>query len=108
LLSTAGTDNHPQLSGLFHWFRRNLLLINPEDERREREQFTTRELSGERAARINELLRVADPRNHGRGGRVGREKTVSTVHPPVGTRRSRLRLAAGVLRCRSATSAAGS
>lgn len=60
LLSTAGTDNHPQLSALFHWFRRNLLLINPEDERPEREQFTTRELSGERAARINDLLRVAD------------------------------------------------
>ncbi|MDT0310310.1 ATP-binding protein [Streptomyces sp. DSM 44917] len=60
LLSTAGTDNHPQLSPLFHWFRRNLWLINPERERAEREQFTTRELSGSRARRINELLRVAD------------------------------------------------
>ncbi|ALO08577.1 putative ATPase [Streptomyces venezuelae] len=60
LLSTAGTDNHPQLSPLFHWFRRNLWLINPEDERTERETFTTRELSGSRARRINELLRVAD------------------------------------------------
>lgn len=60
LLSTAGTDNHPQLSPLFHWFRRNLWLINPEDERAQREGFTTRELSGSRARRINELLRVAD------------------------------------------------
>lgn len=60
LLSTAGTDNHPQLSPLFRWFRRNLWLINPEDERAQREEFTTRELSGDRARRINELLRVAD------------------------------------------------
>lgn len=60
LLSTAGTDNHPQLSALFHWFRRNLWLIGPEAERGEREQFTTQELSGELAGRINELLRVAD------------------------------------------------
>jgi hypothetical protein len=60
LLSTAGTDNHPQLSPLFHWFRRNLWEINPERERTQREQFTTRELSGARARRINELLRVAD------------------------------------------------
>lgn len=60
LLSTAGTDNHPQLSPLFHWFRRNLWLINPEDERTQREAFTTKELSGSRARRINELLRVAD------------------------------------------------
>ncbi|MGW1138344.1 AAA family ATPase [Streptomyces zhihengii] len=60
VLSTAGTDNHPQLTPLFHWFRRNLWLINPEEERPEREAFTTRELSGRRARRINELLRVAD------------------------------------------------
>lgn len=60
LLSTAGTDNHPQLSTLFHWFRRNLWIINPEDEREQREQFTTRALSGSQARRINELLRVAD------------------------------------------------
>jgi hypothetical protein len=60
LLSTAGTDNHPQLSPLFHWFRRNLWLINPEDERTQREAFTMRELSGGRARRIRELLRVAD------------------------------------------------
>ncbi|MBN6050319.1 ATP-binding protein, partial [Nonomuraea sp. RK-328] len=60
VLSTAGTDNHPQLSALFHWFRRNLWIINPEDEREQREQFTLEELSGSRARRINELLRVAD------------------------------------------------
>lgn len=60
LLSTAGTDNHPQLSPLFHWFRRNLWLITPEEERPEREAFTTAELSGKRARRINELLRIAD------------------------------------------------
>ncbi|MEC4020645.1 AAA family ATPase [Streptomyces sp. H27-D2] len=60
LLSTAGTDSHPQLSPLFHWSRRNLWLINPEDERAQREAFTTKELSGSRARRINELLKVAD------------------------------------------------
>ena len=60
LLSTAGTDNHPQLSPLFQWFRRNLLLVNPENERAQREGLTTRQLSGSRAHRINELLRVAD------------------------------------------------
>jgi predicted ATPase len=78
LLSTAGTDNHPQLSPLFHWFRRNLWLINPEDEREQREAFTTRELSGNRAQRINDLLRVADlgitgaevVQDRGRGGTV--------------------------------------
>ncbi|AKH83189.1 hypothetical protein AA958_14175 [Streptomyces sp. CNQ-509] len=60
LLSTAGTDNHPQLSPLFHWFRRNLWLINPEDERAERERYTMNQLTGDRASRIKELLRVAD------------------------------------------------
>jgi hypothetical protein len=60
LLSTAGTDNHPQLSPLFQWFRRNLSLINPESERAQREGLTTRELSSGHAHRINELLRVAD------------------------------------------------
>ncbi|MEU9773890.1 AAA family ATPase [Streptomyces sp. NPDC047968] len=60
VLSTAGTDNHPQLSPLFHWFRRNLWLIDPEVERQERETFTMRQLTGARARRINELLRVAD------------------------------------------------
>lgn len=59
LLSTAGTDNHPQLSPLFHWFRR-MWLINPEVERMQRELFTMREISGDRAHRIEELLRVAD------------------------------------------------
>ncbi|MFE9794742.1 ATP/GTP-binding protein [Streptomyces goshikiensis] len=60
LLSTAGTDNHSQLSALYHWFRRNMWLIGPETERVEREQYTTRELAGGRARRINELLQVAD------------------------------------------------
>ncbi|MER6081647.1 ATP-binding protein [Streptomyces sp. NPDC001833] len=60
LLSTAGTDNHPQLSPLFHWFRRNLWLIDPEVERDQREAFTREELSGARARRIEDLLRVAD------------------------------------------------
>ncbi|MGW2812701.1 AAA family ATPase [Streptomyces sp. NPDC001415] len=60
LLSMAGTDNHPQLSPLFHWFRRNLWLINPEDERAERERYTADALSGPRAKRIRELLTVAD------------------------------------------------
>ncbi|MER5749786.1 ATP-binding protein [Streptomyces sp. NPDC002088] len=60
LLSTAGTDNHPQLSPLFQWFRRNLWLIDPEVERDQREVFTRQELSGARARRIEELLRVAD------------------------------------------------
>ncbi|MEV0620891.1 ATP-binding protein [Nonomuraea sp. NPDC050404] len=60
LLSTAGTDNHAQLSALFHWFRRNLRLVTQESDREEREQLTVQELSGSRAARINELLRVAD------------------------------------------------
>jgi hypothetical protein len=60
LLSTAGTDNHPQLSPIFHWFRRNFWMINPEVERDERARYTTKELSGPRAARIQELLRVAD------------------------------------------------
>jgi hypothetical protein len=60
LLSTAGTDNHPQLSPLFQWFSRNLWLIDPEVERDEREVFTRQELSGARARRIEDLLRVAD------------------------------------------------
>ncbi|WP_409471986.1 AAA family ATPase [Streptomyces sp. HC307] len=60
LLSTAGTDNHPQLSPLFQWFRRNLWLIDPEVDRDQREAFTRQELSGARARRIEELLRVAD------------------------------------------------
>ncbi|MEU9329803.1 AAA family ATPase [Streptomyces canus] len=60
LLSTAGTDNHPQLSPLFRWFSRNLWLIDPEVDRDQREAFTRQELSGARGRRIEELLRVAD------------------------------------------------
>ncbi|MFD7426176.1 ATP/GTP-binding protein [Streptomyces sp. NPDC059818] len=59
LLSTAGTDNHPQLSPLFHWFR-NLWSIGPETERAQREDFTASKLTGEQGYRIKELLRVAD------------------------------------------------
>ncbi|MFI6081423.1 ATP/GTP-binding protein [Streptomyces sp. NPDC051217] len=59
LLSTAGTDNHPQLSPLFHWFRR-LWHIGPETERLQREAFTTSKLAGDQGHRIKELLRVAD------------------------------------------------
>ncbi|MEV0262036.1 AAA family ATPase [Streptomyces sp. NPDC050617] len=60
LLSTAGTDNHPQLSPLFHWFRRNLREIGPETERAQREEFTAQQLTGKQGERIRELLRVAD------------------------------------------------
>ncbi|MFE4334438.1 ATP/GTP-binding protein [Streptomyces sp. NPDC056831] len=60
LLSTAGTDNHPQLSPLFDWFRRNLWPIGPEIERSERERFTAEQLSGLQGRRIRELLQVAD------------------------------------------------
>lgn len=85
LLSTAGTDNHPQLTPLFHWFRRNLWLINPEDERPEREAFTTAELTGKRARRINELLRIADLGLTGAEvAREGRERpTVKLIHRSV-------------------------
>lgn len=78
VLSTAGTDNHPQLSPLFHWFRRNLWLINPEDEREYRETFTQRELSGARAHRIEELLRVADLGITGM--ELGEDGTVKLTH----------------------------
>jgi predicted ATPase len=45
---------------LFHWFRHNLRLVDPEEERPQREAFTRQELSGARARRIEELLQVAD------------------------------------------------
>ncbi|WP_101254757.1 AAA family ATPase [Streptomyces barkulensis] len=62
LLSTAGTDNHPQLSPLFHWFRRNLWQVGPETEheRDARQSFTARRLLEGQGERIRELLRVAD------------------------------------------------
>jgi hypothetical protein len=59
LLSTAGTDNHPQLSPLFRWFRR-LWHIGPETERAQREAFTASKLTGDQGYRIKELLRIAD------------------------------------------------
>ncbi|MFJ5225868.1 ATP/GTP-binding protein [Streptomyces sp. NPDC088400] len=59
LLSAAGTDNHPQLSPLFHWFRR-LWQTGPDRELAQREAFTASELTGDQGHRIKELLRVAD------------------------------------------------
>jgi hypothetical protein len=60
-LSQAATDNHPQLTPLYQWFDRNLWLITPEHERREREAFTVGRLQDRQARRrIEELLRVAD------------------------------------------------
>ncbi|GAA1995313.1 ATP-binding protein [Nocardiopsis rhodophaea] len=59
-LSRAATDNHPQLLPLFYWFQRNLWLINPEDDRSQREAYTAQQLSSVRRERIEELLRVAD------------------------------------------------
>ncbi|MEO3859357.1 hypothetical protein [Acrocarpospora sp. B8E8] len=95
LLSTAGTDNHPQLSALFHWFRRNLLLINPEDEREAREAFTTAALSGREAQRIKDLL-VGRGFGHHRceGHSRGEESTSACAVPPVRCRRSSVRVAA--------------
>ena len=60
-LSQAATDNHPQLTPLYRWFDRNLWLITPEHERREREAYTVSRLQDRLSRhRIEELLRVAD------------------------------------------------
>ncbi|MEV8391255.1 MULTISPECIES: AAA family ATPase [unclassified Streptomyces] len=61
-LSRAATDNHPQLTPIYQWFERNLWLITPEHERRERETYTIRRLQEDVwvRRRIEELLRVAD------------------------------------------------
>lgn len=83
LLSTAGTDNHPQLSALFHWFRRNLQFIGPEGERQDRESFTASQLEGEHGSRIRELLRVADLGITGaevERGEPGRSHAVRLLH----------------------------
>ncbi|AWS48328.1 ATP/GTP-binding protein [Streptosporangium sp. 'caverna'] len=83
LLSTAGTDNHPQLSVLFHWFRRNLWSIGPEGERKDRESFTATQLEGEQGPRIRELLRVADLGITGaevEPGEAGRSHAVRLLH----------------------------
>ncbi|MFI6639631.1 ATP/GTP-binding protein [Streptomyces sp. NPDC050504] len=83
-LSRAATDNHPQLSPLYHWFERNLWLITPETERREREQFTARRLqeSKQSRLRIEELLRVADLGISGTqiDQEPGRPPTVQLLH----------------------------
>jgi hypothetical protein len=60
-LSRAATDNHPQLTPIYQWFERNLWLITPEHERREREAYTVSRLQDKQSRRrIEELLRVAD------------------------------------------------
>ncbi|WP_194891173.1 AAA family ATPase [Catenulispora pinisilvae] len=59
-LTVAYTDNHPQLSPFYAWFRDNLWMIDPEVDRADREAFTERELKGARGERIRELLAVAD------------------------------------------------
>lgn len=59
-LSTAAANNHPQLSVLHRWFHGNLWLVTPENDRPERERFTSRRLLTEDRMRIVELLRVAD------------------------------------------------
>jgi hypothetical protein len=59
-LSTAAANNHPQLSVLHRWFHGNLWLVTPENDRAERERFTSRRLLTEDRMRILELLRVAD------------------------------------------------
>lgn len=61
LVSHAATDNHPQLTPIYHWFQQNLWDVGPETERRQREAYTAEQLQDERSrARIEELLRVAD------------------------------------------------
>jgi hypothetical protein len=59
-LSTAAAYNHPQLSVLHRWFHGNLWLVTPENDRTERERFTSRRLLTEDRMRILELLRIAD------------------------------------------------
>ncbi|WP_030562243.1 AAA family ATPase [Streptomyces aureocirculatus] len=61
LLSRAANDNHPQLTRIYDWFKRNLWDVTPETERAQREAYTARMLLDDAArGRIEELLRVAD------------------------------------------------
>ncbi|MEU7300677.1 ATP-binding protein [Streptomyces sp. NPDC007206] len=61
LLSRAASDNHPQLSRIYDWFRSNLWGITPETELRDRENYTAQQLLDDRnGERVRELLRVAD------------------------------------------------
>lgn len=61
LLSRAASDNHPQLSKIYDWFRSNLWEVTPETELREREAYTAQQLLEDSASdRVQELLRVAD------------------------------------------------
>ncbi len=87
LLSTAGTDNHPQLSALFQWFRSNLWFIGPEGEREDRESFTAERLEGEQGPRIRDLLRIADLGITGaevERGEAGRSPAVRLLHRSAG------------------------
>ena len=61
MLSQAATDNHPQLTEIYQWFRGNLWAIDPEAERSQRESFTAQQLQDDGSrARVEELLQVAD------------------------------------------------
>ncbi|WP_327354001.1 AAA family ATPase [Streptomyces sp. NBC_01304] len=61
LLSRAANDNHPQLTRIYDWFKKNLYDVTPETERPHRERYTARLLLDEKSRdRIEELLRVAD------------------------------------------------
>ncbi|MEU9595931.1 ATP-binding protein [Streptomyces sp. NPDC048109] len=61
LLSRAASDNHPQLSRIYDWFRSNLWDITPETELKDREAYTAQQLlDGANEKRVRELLRVAD------------------------------------------------
>ncbi|MEV8016592.1 ATP-binding protein [Streptomyces sp. NPDC086554] len=61
LVSRAASDNHPQLSRIYGWFRSNLWDITPETELRQREAYTAERLLDETTRdRVQELLRVAD------------------------------------------------
>ncbi|WP_367044374.1 ATP-binding protein [Streptomyces sp. Je 1-332] len=61
LLSRAASDNHPQLSRIYDWFRSNLWDISPEVELKQREAYTAERLLDEETRdRVQELLRVAD------------------------------------------------
>jgi AAA domain, putative AbiEii toxin, Type IV TA system len=61
LLSRAASDNHPQLSRIYDWFRSNLWDITPETELRARENYTAEQLLDARKSdRVRELLKVAD------------------------------------------------
>jgi AAA15 family ATPase/GTPase len=59
-LTLATLENHAKLSPLFDWFKDNLWLASPEEDRADRETYTITQLGDERGERVAELLRVAD------------------------------------------------